>query len=165
MVIVHWPVLIFLMSRTHLYTEYLKVRTIQKVNQTVQVATTGAYAMSTAAVCTYISFKNTAEIDLHFTNNTPQVDVGIIYAEFKPTEMISTSSVMSRAQIEEIVSAYHLFVEWFHVMKCNSILSCVRFTVKRPYASSGIQCYFVEHNSHGLNIIRQSRELLKNLVP
>ena len=43
------------------------------------IATTGAYAMFTAAV---ISFNNTAEIDLHFTNNTPQVDVGI-YAEFE----------------------------------------------------------------------------------
>ena len=48
----------------------------------MQVATTGAYAMSTA-VCTYISFNNTAEIDLHFTNNTQQVDVGVIYAEFE----------------------------------------------------------------------------------
>jgi len=43
----------------------------------------GVYAVSTAAVCKYISFNNTAEIGLRFTNNTPQVDVDVIYAVFE----------------------------------------------------------------------------------
>jgi len=43
----------------------------------------GVYAVSTAAVCTFISFNNTAEIGLHFTNNTPQVNVDVIYAVFE----------------------------------------------------------------------------------
>ena len=43
----------------------------------------GVYAVSMAAVCKYISFHNTAEIGLHFTNNTPQVDVGVVYAAFE----------------------------------------------------------------------------------
>ena len=43
----------------------------------------GVYAVSTTAVCTYIFFNNTTDIDLHFTNNTPKVEVNVIYAVFE----------------------------------------------------------------------------------